>query len=168
MPSTSFGAKLGGDHAIGLIAAFNGNEGLGTLSKHAQLLDELPQRELALQRPSVRASASKLDELLPDDFFEFSRSGGSYDKVQALNQLPMQSSNERIGAQDFSLESLCPDIALMRYRSFQQSESGEIEKYSSRSSLRQRSNKGRQLRFHQGTAIRTFAIEISHGQHSSE
>ena len=136
--------------------------------KHTQLLDELRQRELALQLPSVRASAAQLDELLHDEFFEFSRSGGSYDKAQALNQLPTQSSNERIGAQDFSLEGLSPDIALLRYRSFQHIESGEFEKYSNRSSLWQRSDKGWQLRFHQGTATAAFAIEKDHWLHSDE
>lgn len=127
--------------------------------KHTQLLDELRQRELALQLPSVRASTAQLDELLHDHFFEFSRSGSSDDKAQALNQLPTQSSNERIGAQGFPLGSLPPDIALMRYQSFQQTESGEIKKCSSRRSLWQRSDKGWQLRFHQGTATSAFAIE---------
>jgi len=118
---------------------------------HKELLEELRGRETALHKTGVRCSVEKLEELLHDQFFEFGRSGRSWDKAQILKSLPAEQSSSTLHAQNFELDVLSSDIALLRYQSYELNEKGESSRHSNRSSLWQHTDTGWQLRFHQGT-----------------
>lgn len=127
--------------------------------QHAKLFDELQQKELTFHDSEVRTSTSQLNNLLHVSFFESSHSSGSYGKQTALQKPPAETANTKIRAQNFSFEHLAPDVTLLRYQSFEKTESGEYYPYSNRSSLWQRTDKVWQLRFHQGTATAAIAVE---------
>ena len=57
-----------------------------------------------------------------------------------------------IWAQDFELEVLSEDLALLIYRSAQITSSGELQRHTNRSSLWQWVEGSWKMRFHQGTA----------------
>jgi len=145
----------------------------GLLVNDTNLLEQLRTLEIALHRSEVRSNRNQLDALLHDAFVEFGRSGQRYDKEEILMQLSRQSSlkspqagqNSSIWSQDYSLQKIAEGIVLLQYRSAHQNEDGQLTRCTRRSSLWQRTDRGWQMRFHQGTATDTFDIEPP-GNHS--
>jgi len=128
--------------------------------QHDELLAELRQLETSLHKTSVRSSVPRLEELLHDQFFEFGRSGGSFDKAQVLQSLPAEQPTSTIQSQNYELDLLTDDIALLRYQSYQLNDAGECERITNRSSLWQRVGADWQLRFHQGTPTSAVAKRV--------
>jgi hypothetical protein len=123
---------------------------------HDDLLEHLRGLELTVQRLDVRRDRARLDELLHESFVEFGRSGRRYNKADTLEQLPQNPAPEAMWSQDFELIEIAGDAALLIYRSANIDADGRLFRHSNRSSLWQRTERGWQMRFHQGTATEAF------------
>ena len=128
------------------------------------LLQHLRDLELTLQSLEVRRDRARLDELLHESFVEFGRSGTRYDKANILQQLPAGSSSKAMWSRDFELVELADGVALLTYRSASFDDDGDLYRFSLRSSLWQRTARGWQMRFHQGTATDPFAKDAAKQQ----
>lgn len=115
------------------------------------LLERLRSLEVELHQPEVRSNAHRLSELLHDSFTEIGRSGQLYSRSDILEQLPMENPKGAVWSGEFSVEEVAPDLALLTYISALIDASGEQSRRTLRSSLWQRTSKGWQIRFHQGT-----------------
>ncbi len=120
------------------------------------LLETLKALELSLHDPEVRRSEAQLGALLHPAFREFGRSGAEYRREAIIAQLLDQGGQPNIWAQDFALEVLSEDLALLIYRSAQVGEDGSLHRHTNRSSLWQCTARGWQMRFHQGTPTPAF------------
>jgi hypothetical protein len=120
------------------------------------LLQNLRELELALHQPEVRRDPTRLDELLHESFSEFGRSGRSYSRADILELLSHEVSTDAIWSQDFTVAEIAEVVALLRYKSAYLDAVGELRRHTLRSSLWQRTARGWQLRFHQGTPTDAF------------
>jgi len=114
------------------------------LSEHLCKLEEL------MAKPEVRRSPEELARLLAEDFREFGSSGRVFDKGQIIdalqNQPPVQ-----LWLDEFHVESLAPDVALVTYRGNCRFSGSDQVSHSLRSSI-WRNRDGRwEVVFHQGT-----------------
>ncbi|HSG18575.1 MAG TPA: DUF4440 domain-containing protein [Anaerolineae bacterium] len=125
------------------------------------MLQHLRHLELDLQRLEVRRDRARLDELLHESFVEFGRSGKRYDKASTLDDLPSDPAPMVMWSQDFELVELADDVALLTYRSASVDEDGNLFRFSLRSSVWQRTARGWQMRFHQGTPTEPFAKDVA-------
>ena len=125
------------------------------------LLRRLRDFELDLQRLEVRRDRARLDELLHKSFVEFGRSGRRYDKANTLEELPRNPAPMKMWSQDFELAELADGVALLTYRSASVDGDGNLFRYSLRSSVWQRTERGWQMRFHQGTATEPFTKDVT-------
>ncbi|HSE86527.1 MAG TPA: DUF4440 domain-containing protein [Candidatus Binatia bacterium] len=121
------------------------------------LLKQLRDLEVALHQPEVRRDLARLDELLHESFTEFGRSGSSYCKADILKVVSHEISTGAIWSQDFTLAELADGVVLLTYKSAQLDTTGELRRHTLRSSLWQRTERGWQMRFHQGTPTDSFA-----------
>ena len=122
-----------------------------------ELLIHLRDLEVALQQPNIWTDTDRLDELLHDSFLEFGRSGRSYNKADILRELPLGRPSDTLWSQDFSVAEIADGVALLTYRSADMDVNGEMSRYTLRASLWQRTARGWQMRFHQGTPTDAFA-----------
>jgi hypothetical protein len=120
------------------------------------LLDTLREVEVETHQPHVRADPVKLGQLLYPNFFEISRSGSTYSRDEVLAEFGGQPSPHRVWSQDFRVEALAGDFALLTYRSAHISDRGTLDRYTLRASLWQSTDKGWRIRFHQGTPTEEF------------
>jgi hypothetical protein len=74
-----------------------------------------------------------------------------------LENLAGESAPGPIWSQDFKVDIIAGDVALLTYRSAVANADGQLSHHALRSSLWQRSARGWQMRFHQGTATGAFA-----------
>ena len=132
----------------------SGATGTGDLMQHLRGL------ELTLQSLEVRRDRARLDELLHESFVEFGRSGRRYDKANTLEELPRDPATIVMWSQDFEVVELADGVALLTYRSASVDEDGALFCYSLRSSVWQRTERGWQMRFHQGTATEPFTKDV--------
>ncbi|RWZ54582.1 DUF4440 domain-containing protein [Halobacillus fulvus] len=113
-------------------------------------LDELKAHlytlEATLLTTEVRKSAERLNELIADDFVEYSSTGEIYDKVNILNRLP-EEEDPGITMRDFEMKYLSPTSALTTFKIFIE----QKQKHSLRSSVWKFSDGRWQMTFHQGT-----------------
>jgi hypothetical protein len=125
----------------------------------SKLLDPLIALERLLHQPAVRADAAAVERLLHPHFREFGRSGRSYSRAAMLALLaaedPADTSIEVV-SQDFALQMLGDNAALLTYRSAHRSPDGHLSRPSWRSSIWRLEALGWQMIFHQGTATEAF------------
>lgn len=115
---------------------------------HEDTTAEILAMETSLLRPPVRSSAEQLDELLAENFREFTASGRECGKPACLKALPREPA-PAFKIDDFEVQILTPSVALATYRLTRATDGGETR--SLRSSL-WRFEEGRwRLVFHQGT-----------------
>ena len=126
-----------------------------------RLLEQLRDLEIELHQPELRSNPTRLETLLHESFFEFGRSGRSYDKTEIIELLSKEYSPDLIWSQEFSVAEIAEGVALLTYRSAHIDDNGELTQHSNRSSLWQHTNHGWQMRFHQGTAIDEFVAHAS-------
>ena len=126
-----------------------------------ELLQHLKALELALHQPAVRRDAARMDELLHESFTEFGRSGQSYNRGDIVEMLQHKVPAGPVWAQDFSVAEIADGIALLTYRSAYVEETGELRRHALRTSLWQRTQRGWQMRFHQGTPTEAFAKNVT-------
>ncbi len=121
------------------------------------LLQHLRELEIRLHQPNVRSNVDRLDELLHESFVEFGRSGRSYCRADILKELPLEKPTGVVWSQDFSVAEIADGVMLLTYKSAYVNTNGELSRHSLRSSLWQRTTRGWQMRFHQGTPTDAFA-----------
>ena len=121
------------------------------------LLQHLRELEVALHQPDVRRDPAQLNQLLHESFAEFGRSGRSYSRTDILEFLRIEVSPGPIWSQEFAVAEIAKDIALLTYKSAYVDANGELCRHTIRSSLWQRTARGWQIRFHQGTPTDAFA-----------
>jgi hypothetical protein len=109
-----------------------------------ELLELIRSLEVTLHQPAVR------------NFLEVGRSGRTYNKVEMLAHLELESLTTAVWSQDFHLTMPAFSVALLTYKSAHVNAQGELSHHALRSSLWQLAEAGWQLRFHQGTPIETF------------
>ena len=81
----------------------------------------------------IRKSVEEVSELLSDNYLEFGGSGKLYYKKDALIALQNEDT-QQISAQDFNVNLLTPEVALVTYIAIKNYKS-EIKKISLRSSV---------------------------------
>ncbi|OYT91514.1 MAG: DUF4440 domain-containing protein [Burkholderiales bacterium PBB3] len=97
-----------------------------------------------------------LEALLHPSFREFGRSGAHYTRQEIVDSVSTQDVTAVIWSQDFAVEALAENLALLTYRSARVNEQGQLERHTNRASLWQRTDGGWKMRFHQGTATSGF------------
>ncbi len=119
-----------------------------SLHELGQVLLEFEQELLT---PQVRASNTRLNELLADEFVEFGSSGRTWDKQSIIEELAQQESAEKFQVENFNVVSASDDTALLTYLCIVRSASDEVLRKSNRSSLWKLIDGSWKLVFHQGT-----------------
>jgi len=116
------------------------------------LLEALKALEVELHLGATRANRARMDALLHADFIEFGRSGTVWTRQATLDEFGAGGHGApRILADRFELHPLGDALALLTYRSAHVNADGLRHRHTLRSSLWQRSARGWQMRFHQGT-----------------
>jgi hypothetical protein len=115
------------------------------------LLETLTALEISLHDPKIRSDAVQLGALLHLEFKEFGRSGAVYTRTEIVSRLSGFEAQPKIHAQDFAVDELSSELALLTYRSAHIDETGALHRHTNRSSLWQLTELGWQMRFHQGT-----------------
>ena len=119
-----------------------------------QLKQHLYELETAIHRHEVRASSSKLDELVDDEFFEHGTSGKVWTKEDVINALQSESFAER-EISYFKVKLLSQDIVLVTYRCHQHATESGPAADSLRSSIWKHTNGQWRIVFHQGTTLQS-------------
>lgn len=110
--------------------------------------------ELELLSPETRKSTKRLNELLADDFFEFTQSGTAHTKQDIINVLP-KCPEEKFVVRDYNEKKLSADLVLVHYIADREIlESGE-KRCTLCSSIWQNINNEWQMIFFQGTPAKT-------------
>lgn len=118
------------------------------------LLTLLRKQEEKLLSADQRASPEAVAELLADDFVEFARSGGIYDRDQTIAALAGEEPADVRKAFDFKVSLLGEGVALLTYRSTRRLAAEMEEQHALRSSIWMRVGGRWRMRFHQGTPMR--------------
>lgn len=114
-----------------------------------QQQERLYELEVSLWKPETRFDRDYMDDLLAEDFFEFGRSGRTYDRGETLSA-PEQPIDIELPLQNFQIHDVADGVVLVTYVSKVQYEELEV---GNRSSLWVHTEEGWKLRFHQGTAV---------------
>ena len=122
----------------------------------ASLLSQLQALEVELHQPVVRGDVERLNALLHEEFHEFGRSGAAYAKVDIISRLSSAAQHARVVADNFLVQRLATDVALLTYRSAHALPDGALDRHTLRSSIWQCSDVGWQMRFHQGTPTEPY------------
>lgn len=118
-------------------------------SRQHPWFDDLREREMEMLDPDVRADATRVRELLHDDFLEFGSTGRVYNKKVLLDMLRHERPSTVV-IRDFAVRQLSSDNALVTYRTVGSSGQG-----ARRSSVWVRVDGAWRMIFHQGTRIAT-------------
>lgn len=114
------------------------------------LLNVLQALEQELHHPGKPCSLARLNQLLHPEFHEIGRSGRAYDRVTVINFLLSQTTSPSVISDQFAVQLLAPQVALLMFRSANQLASGQRE-FAYRSSVWIKSHEHWQLFYHQGT-----------------
>jgi hypothetical protein len=120
-----------------------------------ELLAHLTALEVLLHQPDIRRDRARLGALLHDEFVEFGRSGRVWTRQAVLDEFTAAGAtapNHTIHAEAFALAVRSGDLALLTYRSAHRLVTGELGRWTLRSSLWQCAQGQWVMRFHQGTA----------------
>ena len=121
------------------------------------LLNNLSKLEIELHQIEVRKDKNRLNELFHESFLEVGRYGKTYRKSDILANLQKQTISGTIWSQDYNLEVLSDDLALITYKSAMMDEEGNLSIYTFRSSLWQKVAGSWRIRFHQWTPASKFS-----------
>lgn len=116
--------------------------------------EQIFQLENDLIKSEVRKSADKINEILSNDFVEFSSSGSEYH--YKYGDVFQDEEDERIldwEILDFKVKKVTDNCVLATYMVIKHDELDERKRYSLRSSLWTEKNGKWKLSFHQGTLL---------------
>ena len=120
-------------------------------SSEAQSTDAIADQLLILEKhlmdPTVRKDRAQVSALLAEDFREFGSSGRHWSREAILDLLATAPAQPASAVEDFALQLIAPDTALVTYRTVRPQQS------TLRSSIWRRTEAGWQIFFHQGTKI---------------
>ncbi|TAA42564.1 nuclear transport factor 2 family protein [Pseudoxanthomonas winnipegensis] len=108
-------------------------------------------QERALLTAQVRASATRLQALLAEDFVEFGASGRRYTRQDIVAELAQEADQTRYSADTFECVELAPGLVQLRYVSRREDAAGV--RLARRSSLWRQEAAGWRMVFHQGTPL---------------
>ncbi len=124
-------------------------------------LDGIRRLEESLWIAETRFNVSLMDEVFAQDFFEFGRSGRTYDRADMLIEAePGQDIKSTIPLLNFHARHLSPDVVQVTYVS--EVLYGDKIERANRSSIWSRHGDGWKLRFHQGTPLGVDLDDTSH------
>lgn len=121
-----------------------------------ELLTHLTALEVLLHQSEVRRDPVRLGALLHSDFMEFGRSGRVWARQAVLDEFTaanLPAPDHTIHAEAFALAAHSGDLALLTYRSAHCFATGELARWTLRSSLWQCVEGDWVMRFHQGTGV---------------
>jgi hypothetical protein len=107
--------------------------------------------ETSLHTKDVRNSRDKVSALLADDFIEFGKSGGIFNKENTLERLGNETADLQIEVSDFSVKELSTGVVLVMYTATMLNVDGVTTVSTNRSSVWVLRNSRWQMVFHQGT-----------------
>ncbi|MGP4078182.1 nuclear transport factor 2 family protein [Halobacillus sp. K22] len=116
------------------------------MGNQREIKEQLYSLETTLLKGEVRKSEKILNELLAEDFVEYSSTGEIYDKDNILNRLPSED-DPGIIMSNFEIKYLSPTSVLTTFKIFIESK----QKHSLRSSVWKYNDEKWQMVFHQGT-----------------
>lgn len=116
----------------------------------SSLCAQIYELEARLLQPEIRRSGEELSRLLADDFVEFGSSGGIYDKLQVVEELP-HSPAVPVLIEDFQVKVLAPDVVLATFRAVKPNEFRKEMRNTLRCSIWKFLEGRWQIVFHQGT-----------------
>lgn len=120
--------------------------------KVKSISEQILKLENDLLKTEVRKSPERINEILSDDFIEFTSSGGEYHyKKGEVFQKNNDSTQLLWEIVDFNIKQLSNDCVLAMYKVIKHNQIDEKKKYSLRSSIWKYSNKQWKMIFHQGT-----------------
>jgi len=115
------------------------------------------QLENELLKLEIRKSSQKINELIAEDFIEFTSSGGIYHYKKGDVFLEQNDNRELIWEiLDFQVKQLAEGCILAMYKIIKHSEKNENKKYSLRSSIWKYNDGKWKMLFHQGTLTSSF------------
>lgn len=120
--------------------------------EHNELFKMLIENEQKLVRAPWRHSVEVLNQLLADEFIEFSSSGKIYTKAMMIEHLSQEYPIE-FHLSNFEARLLSPDLTLMTYRGQKRVLDTGVVTESLRSSIWKKVGEQWQMVFHQGTPI---------------
>lgn len=110
--------------------------------------------ELALLSPAIRKDAEALNQLLADDFFEFTQSGSAHTKKDIVDVLPTLP-EENFSVRDYQEKRLSDNIVLVHYVADRLVTDSGQRKCTLCSSVWRLSDNRWQMIFFQGTPAKT-------------
>lgn len=119
-------------------------------AQESSLLAELTVLEQELHHPGKFCSLARLNQLLHPEFHEIGRSGRAYNRVTVIKFLRSQMTSPSVISDQFAVQRLAPQVALLTFRSVNTLTSGQRE-FAYRSSIWIKNNEQWQLFYHQGT-----------------
>ncbi|HZD52660.1 MAG TPA: nuclear transport factor 2 family protein [Woeseiaceae bacterium] len=117
----------------------------------SNLLEILKSRETELHQLETRRNKTRLEELLHPSFREFGRSGHVLSRDEVLEEFSDITEYPSVVAMNFEIRAFGEDAALLTYTSAHVGQSGDLHRYTLRSSLWVRGPDGWRMCFHQGT-----------------
>ena len=115
-----------------------------------EAIQKVMDLEMEVLQPETRKSAARLNELLADDFFEFTQSGGKSNKRDIIRCLP-DSPEEVFSVREMEAKVLSSETILLHYIADRKVISSGEEKRTLCSSIWQKRDEKWQLIFFQGT-----------------
>jgi hypothetical protein len=123
------------------------------------LLHTLRSLEMEMHQPRVRSDRARMEQLLHPEFIEIGRSGKIYTRADVLNEFAGQPPAYSVWSQDFAVTRMAPQLAMLLYRSAHIVDAERLDRHTIRASLWQSTERGWQVRFHQGTPCERFNKE---------
>jgi hypothetical protein len=109
--------------------------------------DAVIAAERALLDPAIRNNATKVAELLADDFEEVGQFGRRWTREEILDHIATETGAHTIIATNFAASMLAEGVVLLTY----ESEANGAK--ARRASIWHKTDIGWKLRYHQGTAV---------------
>ena len=137
------------------------NLGVRPHVQDSDLLKSLRALVVSLHKPETRGNQNELRHHLHQHFWEFGRSGATYTREQTLEEFSSEPQTYQVWSQEYRLQLLSKDIALLTYRSAHIESDGRLTRHTNRSSVWQYSEDRWLLRFHQGTPTSAFVRDAT-------
>ena len=110
--------------------------------------------ETSLHKKEVRNSRGRVDELIADDFVEFGKSGGVFNKQDTLDGLEGEQFDLQIDVSEFNAKELTSNVVLVTYTATMLDSDNTTTVSTRRSSVWVDRDGRWQMVFHQGTKVR--------------
>ncbi len=107
--------------------------------------------ETSLHKKEVRNSPEKVASLIADDFIEFGKSGGIFNKQDTIEGLKNENVDLEVVVSDFIVRELSPEIVLVTYTASMLDNDKITTVFTNRSSIWIFRDNRWQMTFHQGT-----------------